>query len=662
MKKILELLINERMDNMAGNLYYPGQEFTGIIEEITNEEVIILNCNGIRCFLDSTSLFGFALPREIKGNKSKYKEETLLVLKNINNAKRPSKSVIEMIKENVTERVLQYQEIEKEVQKIICQMENYNEFGVDQILLFELEGLKIRKPGCFSALNTLSAGLHYVGGNKEIAIKILWETSRYEIALAIIDEIWDDQIYLDCLGYAVSDFDPDSLKWYQEAFCYYVKQCADLGDISLLMLIIEATLKRRKSINNIFREVLYFLIQKKESAIVKGFDGKETFSVLLNKVRQLYPNGENLLLRQESLPGRLNSLFANAPVHIKKKKESLVTHINGTREMIRPQYYIGIISDRFITENDFFQFRVKLDPRQTEEIYMHSYQVADPLLLHKLNTSQDYLGTKICFRFGNNDKGICAADAIMEGKERNEYRMLLADNKKNYDMPNYYNYLSINRDEGNQLKCGEFILEQAAEAGDKEDINQIELIIFFYNCIMNMRSWRNMGYPCAIKNCSEIVMYLENWNIIGSQVEWASGLIKLLNQGGHKDWADIFQSLREGLSQTHPLYMAPKPNRKNISRENLMSSYIFPEVVLGDYEHALEDIKYWKQLSTNNRKNKGAPWDRVCILEEVCKAGLNGDRERFSAKAHVLWEKVTESQRKILKELFEVAGVYGGEK
>ncbi len=679
MKKVLELLLNAK--NSTVILYYSGSQFVGTIENIAYEEVITLKCDNQTIFLDGKCLIGFSYLsqngqqlEEISEKKvileempdtQKEKGESKLQLfeKRLHELSSSEASVMDLIIENVRNRAQKYPNIKIDIEKVIQQIGNCDSEGVDEDLLLLLEQLKGQNPGCHSALDTLIAGCHYAGSNKEKAIQILWNVQRYEIALMIIREIWSDAIYLDCLGYVISDLDVVMEGLSKNLFYSYVQKCAETGDVSLLVEIMEDSFQADRFVDELFYCSLYYLIIKKEKDAEIELNFDINILVLIRKVKQLYPGNGMLLDRQNTLKEQLDRLFANAPIRIKeKKKTASARYTDEVHKMKRLQYYIGIVDEGFMNDG-YRQFRVKLNPDQSERIYMHPYQIADPLLLHKLNTYKNIEGTKILFRFGNNGKGICVADAVMPYKDRAAYYEDLFENKKSdYEMPPSFKYLSDQFDEEELSEYGKTELEKASKEAQKENIDQAEMIIFFYNCIMNKNSWSGMGYPDSIQNCSELIEYLDNYknDDDNDQIKWADGMMRIMRQTEHNDWANIFRSVREGLSQSSPLYVKSKVDPAEVSSEELQNAYIFPEAANGNYEDALHYIEYWKKKMIQKRKNSGGPWLRMCKLQEVCQAGLDKNDEVFTKRALELSDLVTDTQKKKLALLFEMAGIYGG--
>ncbi len=677
MKKVLELLLDVK--NSPVTLYYSGSDFTGIIEDIMNEEVIILMCDGRTVFLDGDCLIGFSyLSPEY--SQSDHNSKTNIIQSATDDKKTKdfgskvqsfenklhtiddTMSVRERIIENVKNRAQKYPNIKMDIEKVIQQIDNSDSNGADRDLLLTLEQLKEQNPGCHSALDTLIAWCHYVGGNKEEAIRILWSVQCYHIALMIIREIWNEAIYLDCLGYVISDLDVIKEEFSKNLFCSYVLKCAEKGDVSLLTDIMEDAFGEGQIADELIYEVLYYLILKKDKDAGDELDADIPILPLIRKVKQLYPGNGMLLERQDSLQERLDKLFVNAPVRLKEKEViSTDRYADKVHTMIRPRYYIGVVHERF--KNDgYFQFRVKLNADHTERFYMHPYQIADPLLLHKLMTYKNVKGTKILFRFGYNGYYNCIADAVMPYQDRAAYHQSLFEKTKStYEETYSFRYLSDRIDEAKFMNYGKEELERSSKEAQKENIDQAELIIFFYNCMMNRSSWSVMGYPQILQDFSELIEYLENYEK-DDPVKWADGIVRILRRTEHNDWANIFQSIREGLSKSHPLYVKSKVDLAEVSSEELQNAYIFPEAENENYEMVLYYIEHWKKKMVQKRKNSGSPWLRMCKLEEVCQAKMDMNDEAFVKSASELFNLVTETQKKKLALLFVQAGIEGDKK
>lgn len=676
MRKLLELLFSQEVRDTEITLYCSGCQFTGKLLPSADEEIITLSA-GERWFtLEAAAVIGFSRSEapcrtvdRSSEREDQQKEEILSIAQEIQIGKEEPADVLKCIQAAVLKRVRNYPDIFAEVEEILREMGDTPQQEASGVLLERVEALQARKPGCVTALKILSAGIHYIGGNQEKAAGILWEAGQFKIALPVIQTVWGEPYYLDCLGYAISDPDPQTLEENRELLFHYTRLCRELGDVSLLTNIAQ-------SIQSISSEdgggffspllwgALFYLVQEKNEVEVSPVP------VLLRKIKQYYPNNGMLLRRQNELPEKLRQLFSNAPSRVAPvpgrdvvKRVSQPAFQEARREMPRPQYYIGAISGRNQQENGNFQFWIKIG--DTKEIYLNDKQIADPLLLHKLcsGTEQACVGTKVCFRLGSNQNGICAADAVMTRQERLVYQRRLAAEG---GMPLRYKYLPSNYSEEERLALGREALGRAAAEAGKEQLDDVEFLIFLNNYLSNPQMWEKIGYPAAIAGQEEMEEHfkMDCWGDEADQTKWADSLDRLLYRSGKREWAELFRSMREGLESSHPMYIPPKlrADPDTISPEALLSEYIFPESAQGRYEEAMDYIHLWKEKTTNLRKNKGTLWERVCKLEEVCQAALAGDEEALQQRTAELFEKLTEMQRKKLAPLFAAGKAEGGAK
>ena len=200
MRRLLELLFSPELANTEITLYCSGLQFTGKLLPPTDGEIIAMS-DGDRIFaLEAVAVTGFSKPAIAVQPLSRSAEkddpqmnEIATIVKEIRETRDENVDVLAFIRDSVRKRVLNYPDISAEVEEIIQEMGVTPRQDADGGLLKRIELLKSRKAGCVTALNILSTGIHYIGGNKEKAAGILWKAGQFKIALSVIREVWGEQ-------------------------------------------------------------------------------------------------------------------------------------------------------------------------------------------------------------------------------------------------------------------------------------------------------------------------------------------------------------------------------------------------------------------------------------------------------------------------------------
>lgn len=553
--------------------------------------------------------------------------------------------------------------ISREVNSVMTDLRRYHEPDAQADLNRVSQTIRQmlqQSPERSTLINRLNIYALYLQGRWKEAFYLLDKDVLDGPSIQAARQVLPEELFFSYLGSLVMAYVPEFTGQQQLMIRYYAVECAQRSQVyELLVWLQNLQNQYAEEIeeDSTIQEVLLYLICKRDTAVSVQEVRQKEVRDLLQQAKRLWrprPVLESEKHRKEAQlkvfleeigaeceRGQVAAEMVQPELHATELQTEENEPVQPLKEQLEPEdsYYLGVVVDwSEIGQGTHYWLKIP-GQMDKENLHLHPMQIADPVLLMKLQSG--CIGTKVCFVLRSNDGSrATASHACMEMKSRSEFLNEPHDAPKR-TLPSYV-ALEDHHDEGEEhfaRRIAPYLQEQSPEDA-KLYAAMADFRLLFESgasrldgSLFSVAGWNHV---LAWKQKAEEAHYLT--------AELLEELKQALREDGEGKLADILTSMQSALNVDHPLYMplgkgpiSLKDELEEMKSPEQVWSYALDQANAGDYAAVVKAVEKWKELYQERKGRKFRPdndkrWQRAEILAQCCRACCEDDWAEASAQ------------------------------